>query len=365
MEADILQNPLGALGAVFEIHMVEINGAVGGVGVFIGPLAGDGGDLAQHLRHPLGAGRGAGQHHEDHGNHHEGHHDLGDVGEVGDELSGLQGTGVDHLTAEPHDGDDGPVDNQHHQGHVDDHPAEGPEGGVFQIVVALRELLPLPVLPDEGLYHPDARQVLLDHQVQRVGLLLEGAEQGPCRRQQDDHHHRQQGQRRQENAAEPVADADGEEQGGHQHYRGPDHQAHGHHQGHLEVVHVVGQPGHQGGGGKALDVGKGEGLDVVELCPAEVRPEAHARHGGRHRRPQAEAQGGHRQGHHQPALAQNVGLVGICDAHVHDVAHHQGDQQLEDGLHGAARHTRQNPRGVGPGVGPELFRHVSDSSLRF
>ncbi len=370
MEAHVLQNPLAAFGVVLERHVVKVDGAVRRFGrkavrPGLGSTVGDGGGLAEDLRHPLGAGHSAGQHHKDHGNHHEGHHDLGDIGEVGDELPGLQRSGVDHLPAEPHDGDDGSVDNQHHDGHIDDHLAKGPEGGVFQVVVPLRELLPLVVPPDEGLHHPDTRQIFLHHQIQRVGFLLERAEQGPGGHQKKGHHRQQKRQGYQEDVAEPIADADGKEEGGDQHHRGPDHQTHRHHQGHLQVVHVVGEPGHQGGGGKPLDVGKGEGLNVVVLRPAEVGPEAHAGHGGRHRRPQAEAQGGHRQNNHQRTLSQNVGLVAIGDSHIHNVAHHQGDQQFEHGLHGTASHARENPQGVGPGMGPELVSHVSESSLRF
>ena len=130
-------------------------------------------------------------------------------------------------------------------------------------------------------------------------------------------------------------------------------------------MHIVGQPGHQGGGGKPFDVGKGEGLDVVVLRPAEVGPEAHAGNRRRYRRSQAKQQGGHRQDNHKPPLSQNKGLVPIGDADVHNVAHHQGNQQLEHGLHGAARHARCNPQGIGPGMGPEFLGHTWASSLRF
>ena len=364
VDVHVPQDPLGGLGVVLEGDVVEIDAAVlylGGdgsaavIGVGDGPVVGDGGAFLQHLPDAAGTGHGPGHHHEDHGYHHQGNHDLGDVGEEGDELSGLQGPGKDHLAAEPHDGDDGAVDDQHHDGHIDDHHAEGPLGVVLQVQVALGELLPLVVLPDEGLHHPDAGQVLLDHQVQRVGPLLHGAEQGAGLGEDQRHGHRQQRQRHQKDIAELTADADGEKQGAHQHHRGPHQQPHTEHQRHLQVVDVVGQARHQRGGGKFLDIGKGVFLDVVILRRAETRAEAHARRGGAGGGSQAEGQGHHGHHHHQNALAQDVALVPGGDAHIHNVAHHQRDQQLKDRLRRTAPDAQGNPAGVRP----HIFRHVA------
>ena len=187
MQINIPQNPLGAGEVIFEGNMVKINAAVFhlsrhlaavGAGIQLGFVIGDGRLFPQYLGNPASTGDGPGHHHEDHGNHHKGHHDLGDVGEKCDELAGFQRTGVHHLTAEPHDGDDGAVDDQHHDGHVDDHHAEGLFRIGLQIQVALGKFFPLMVFPHKGLDHPDARQILLDHQVQGIGLLLHGPEPG-------------------------------------------------------------------------------------------------------------------------------------------------------------------------------------------
>ena len=155
---------------------------------------------------------------------------MRDIGEKGDELARFQRPGVDHLTAEPHNGDDGAVDNEHHNGHIHHHGAEGPQGGILQILVPPRELLSLVILPDKGFHHADARQVLLHHQVQRVGLFLEGAEHGPHPGQDDRHRRQQQRQGHQEHVTELIADADGQDQGADKHHRGPDQQPHPHHQ---------------------------------------------------------------------------------------------------------------------------------------
>ena len=79
----------------------------------------------------------------------------------------------------------------------------------------------------------------------------------------------------QEYLAQLQADGQGHDQGGDQHYRGPDQHAHAHHQGHLHRRNVVGEPGDQGCGGKMLNVGKGEPLHLGIFRGADVGAEAH------------------------------------------------------------------------------------------
>ena len=367
VQIHIPQDPLGAGGIIFEGHMVKVDAAVmdgsgNGLAVLVllrdRRLIGDGGHFLQYFHDSSGAGHGPGHHHEHHGHHHQRDHDLGDIGEVGQELAGLQRALVDHVAAEPHDSDDGAVDDEHHHRHVDDHHAEGLLGCSTQVIVALGELLPLVVLLYEGLHHPDAGEVLLHHQVQRVGLFLEGAEQGAGLGQNEGHHHDQKGQRHQEDVAELIADADGQKQCRHQHHRGAHQKAHAHHQRHLHVVDVVGQAGHERGRGKLLDVGKGKLLDMAVLGGAQIGAEALAGNGGAGRAAQAEAQRHHGHDHHLDALPGHIGLIGICDADVHDIAHHQGDEQLKDGLHGAARNAQDDPPAVWPQMRPKCFSHV-------
>ena len=222
VEVHVLQDPLRAGEVILEGDVIEVDGAVFHlrgdhaallVRLALGLGVGDGGALAEHLHDPAGAGHGPAHHHEHHGHHHQRHHDLGDIGEVGQQLAGLQSPGIDHLAAEPHDGDDGAVDDEHHHGHIDDHHAEGLLGGILQIQVALGKLFPLMVLTDEGLDHPDTGQILLDHQVQGVGLFLQGAEKRTCLAQNQGHCYDQQRQRHQKDIAELVADGNGEKQG--------------------------------------------------------------------------------------------------------------------------------------------------------
>ena len=74
---------------------------------------------------------------------------MHDIGKIGHELTGLQRAGIHHLPAEPHNGDDGAVNDEHHDGHIDDHHAKGLLGNLFQALIALGKFLPFVVLTDE------------------------------------------------------------------------------------------------------------------------------------------------------------------------------------------------------------------------
>ena len=83
-----------------------------------------------------------------------------------------------------------------------------------------------------------------------------------------------------------------------------------------------------------LNVGKGEPLHLGIFRGADVGAETHTGPGGQSRRPHAHHQG--RQGHedHFQAHGQNVLLVAVGNAHVHDLAHGLGQQQLQHSLAG-------------------------------
>ncbi|MPM99429.1 hypothetical protein SDC9_146620 [bioreactor metagenome] len=163
MKAYVLQHPLGAFVAVSEAYILKIHGAGFHCRAGLGLCVGDGGNLIQHLTDALCAGDGAGHHHKNHGNHHQGNQNFRNVGEKGGEAAHLHGPGENHFPAEPHDGNDGSVDNQHHHGHVHYHSAKGFFGGFPQAVVPFGEFLLLMLLTDKGFYHPDAGEVFLHH----------------------------------------------------------------------------------------------------------------------------------------------------------------------------------------------------------
>ena len=149
VEINVAEVPLLRVAAVLEGHMVKVHGAVGHRQIRRGGPIGDVWDLVQHLRHALGAGNGPGEHHHDHGHHHQAHEHLGDIGEEGGQEAHLQFPGLDQGSAVPHDGDDGAVGDEHHNGHVHYHEPKGPLRDAPQSVVALAEFLLLIVLPDE------------------------------------------------------------------------------------------------------------------------------------------------------------------------------------------------------------------------
>ena len=93
-------------------------------------------------------------------------------------------------------------------------------------------------------------------------------------------------------------------------------------------------------------------MNVVVLGLAQVGPKALPRVGGEKGGgdPQGHGDQGHE--HHQSAPPQNVAGVAGGDAGVHDVRHHQGEQQLEHRLAGGAEHPQGDPLPVPPGVWP-------------
>ena len=83
-----------------------------------------------------------------------------------------------------------------------------------------------------------------------------------------------------------------------QHHRRAQQDAQRHHEGELQVVDVVGQPGDQRRGAELVDVGEGELLHLGEQRVAQVGAEAHAADGGQPHDDDAEADGRQGQQHH-------------------------------------------------------------------
>ena len=360
-KAHVPQDPGRVFLVVAKVHMVQLHTSIPYFRPGIRVPIREGGDLVQDLSHPSGTGHRAGHHHEHHGDHHKGHHDLQDIGEIYRQVSVVQGPLVHHAAAEPQDGNHRGVDNQHHDGHIDDYRAKGPLGRGFQVLVPTGELLLLPRLLDEGLHHTNARQIFLHHQIQRVGLFLEGLEQGAGPHQNDGHRHRQNRQGYQKHLAQPGADTHGEHQGRKEHHRRADHQPHPEHQGHLKIAHVVGQARHQGSGREPLDVGEGEVLDMVILRLPQIRPETHTRKSGQGRCSHAQAQGHQGHPHHLASFPQDICRISRRNADVHNVTHDHGNQEFKDRLPRRTGHSQQKKPPVRPDAGPEP-PHITASS---
>ena len=375
-EVDIRQVPLGAVGMVFEVNVVKADGTVGEGELPLGAVTGDllhgivVGDLRlllQHLHNALAAGDGAGQHHHHHGHHHQGHENFGGVGEEGQQVAGEHLAAGHIVTAQPHDGYDGAAHNEVHHGDEGHHEAEGPLRRLAERLAALEEFLLLPVLPDERLHHPDSVQILLHHQIQSVGGLLQGGEEGPHIPQYDEHHQRQQRQDHQKDLTQLQTDAKGHHQSGDEHHRSPYQHPHPHHQGHLHRRDVVGEPGDEGGSGKVLDVGKGEALYLPVLCVTDVGAEAHAGLGGQRRCAHAQRQTDQGHQHHLQAHGKDVAAVSgaavAADAVVHDAAHGLGQHQLQHRFACRAEDAQQDVDPIPLGIRGKLAYHSSVSSI--
>ena len=350
---------------ILEIHMVKADIAVFHRQVGVRLTVGDLRLLLQNLLNTLGAGDGTGQEHQHHGHHHQGHQDLAGIGEESHQVAGQQ-RALRHIVAtQPHDRHDGAAHQQDHHRHEHHHKAEGPLGGVPQLVAALAELLLLLVLPDEGFHHPHGVQVLLHHKVHIVGGALQRGEKGPYVPDNDHHRDDQQRHHHQKHLTQIKADLCGLDDGGDQHDRSADAHAHAHEQRHLHRGHVVGQAGDQGRGGKMLDIGKGKPLHLLIFRLTHLRTEAHGGLGGEHRRAYAACQRQQRQHQHFQAQQHNVAPVAAGDAHVHDIAHGLGQLQLQHRLRDGAGHAQQDPLAIALGIGIKGSHSVSSCvSLR-
>ena len=369
VEIHMLQGvQLGLLG-VAEGHILKIDGAVLHV---LHRLFGGGevGRLRQNLRAPAHGGPGHNHHHEHHGEHHQAGENLGGVGEHGAELAGghprpgqIAG-GDDHFRAEPGDEQNAGVDAQLHNGvaqrqdvlRLGEQPVDLPGGA--------GEFLHLLFLPDEALHHPDPVDILLHHIVQRVVGLEHLVENLEHQGHQPKEHQHQQRQGDAVHQAQLHADAHGGDQGQRQHHRAADGHADHHLEGVLDVGHIGGQPGDNGGGGEFVDVGEAEFLDMVVHVMAQVLGEARPGLGGENRRSGAEAQGGQGADHQQQGLTNHNRHILHDDAVVIELGHHQGDQHLHGHLADHADGAENGGPFVFPDAPGKTFYHswVSSSS---
>ena len=233
----------------------------------------EGAFFLQHFPDPLDRFFRKGQHHQDHGHHHQGPQDLEAVGEQGGKLTDVQQPatgGEDQPGAlgqkENHDS----VDADLHQGIVQGHdPFPFGEQGL-DLPGGCVEFSGFRFFPDKGFHHPDALDVFFHFVVQGIvlGEPLPEQAQGPpgdlvqAPAQHRDHHQKAQGH--------PASHVPGHEKGGQQVEGGPESCAHQHHEGHLDVLDVRGEPGHQRGGREPVDVPEGKLLDLAEHVLAEI-----------------------------------------------------------------------------------------------
>ena len=233
MQVDVRQVPALRRGVILEIHVIEPDIAVVhsqcGIGLGIGDL----GLFVQHLHDAPAAGDGTGQEHQHHGHHHQGHQDLAGIGEERHQVAGEQGALRHVVTAQPHQRHRGAAHDHDYDGHEHHHEPKGPLRRVAELIAAALEFLLLPLLADEGFHHADGVQILLHHQIQIIGGVLQRREKRPHVADDDDHREDQQRHCHQEHLAQVQTDLHGLYQRRHQHHRRTHTHAHAHEHGHL------------------------------------------------------------------------------------------------------------------------------------
>jgi hypothetical protein len=163
----------GALGArVGEADAAELERApLGDLGDGVVGLA-HGRRRVEHLDDALGGDRRSGDHRHHERDHHDGEEDLDEIGEVGDHRPDLHLAGADAVAADPDHRDARDVDDQHHGRERGGHQAAGPESGLGEFVVGLREAGGLLRFAHERPHHPHARDLLAQHEIDAVDAHL-------------------------------------------------------------------------------------------------------------------------------------------------------------------------------------------------
>ena len=206
--------------------------------------------------------------------------DQGEIGQKGHDLAPLHPSGIHPQSAHQHHQRQSRIQQEVRDGIGHGHdpaslllrPAGGMVGGL--------EPLPLPALAGQGLDDPDAGGILpqdADHRVHRLlGLGVEGdapaGHQGDGQEGQQAYRQLDQGQHR-------LLEEGQHQSAQHQHGR-PDAAPLDLVEHLVDVVGVVGQPGHHGGGGEPVHLGAGKGLYPVVQIPAQLPGHLHGDPGG-------------------------------------------------------------------------------------
>ena len=166
--------------------------------------------------------------------------------------------------------------------------------------------------------------------------------------QQDHGHQVDRGQAR--------ADGEGHDHGHDHGGGGTDAQPQDHHVGHLQVGHIGGQTGDETGGAELVDVGEGEGLDVLIHGLAQVPGKTGRGIGAVLGTQQTGHQTQQGQDQHEDTHLGDVGHVAQFHALVDDGGHQQGD----DHFHG---HFEEHADGGEDGV-PLEFLHMGQKCFQ-
>lgn len=272
VQIDILQHRFPRAAFIGKFHVVEGHGPVGH-GLHRVCRRREGALFPQHFHDPLDAFFRKGQHDHDHGQHHEGAQDLEAVGQQGGKLPDVQGLslgGQDQFGPLGQQKHHDPVDADLHQGVVQGHVPFAFGEELLHLFGGFVEFGDFLFFPHKGLDHPDALDVLFHFIVQGVVLRKAHPELGHGYYGDLVQPHRQDGDHNQKAQGHAAAHVPGHKKRRQQVEGRPEGRADQHHESHLDVLDVGGEPGHQGGGGEPVDVAEGEFLDLVEYVLAQV-----------------------------------------------------------------------------------------------
>ncbi len=333
-EAYVREDWVPAVVTVAERHVLEDDSALNFVhGDCTRPVL-DLGNRVQDLHNAPGGGVGG----RDLARHHAEHHDGEDgAEEVVDKSHYLADAACtrEHLEpAEVDDGDGAKVENRHHDGEEHAHELGDPEGDPVELKVRRLEPPALVVPPDEGLDHPDAGEVLLEHLVQVLDALLDTGEEGLDDPDENCDQDQGQGEQGEHHGSEPKVGGEHYADATYEHQRRHGEHSEAHADDHLDLVYVAGEPCQELPRGEVVEVAEAICLYLLEHRLPQVRLEAP---GGPHRENgvtnhQRSAQDAYAD--HQEAGPQDEGHVSHCDAVVDDDLNEPRDRQLSENING-------------------------------
>ena len=361
MQIHFLQRPVLGGGGIAEGYAFKVDGAIGHFGDGIG-----GGSqvrlFSQQLIAAAHGGAGHGHHNEYHTHTHQRREDLGSISKHGGQAAGGQTVerviagGYHQMGAYPRDAEHTNVDAGHHHRGVQRKDLFGFGEGVGQIFGDVGEFFRFPLFPDEGFDHPDAVDIFLHHIVQLIqhfeALIKDLEDHGG----QADQGYDQNGHHLQVDGAQLGGDLQGHHQRQYQHHHAADGHTDHHLEGHLQVGHIAGEAGDDGGGGEFIDIGETEVLHTIEHIVAEIFCKTGGGFGGENGGCHAKAQA-HQGADHQ---LQRTGEdnVHILQFHtpVVQILHYQGDQHF----HGDFANHTQGAENGGPFIFPDAPGQSSD-----
>ena len=219
------------------------------------------------------------------------------------------------MGTEPRECHDAAIDHEHHNGMVDGLQGLGLDEEAVKCLGSLAEFRILEILANKGLHHTDGRDVLLHGAVQVVVFLEHLGEELHGLRKDEEERDTEDDERNEENL---KIDKDAHQHRENHVERCPHGNAHQHLEGVLQVRDIGGKAGDESRGGKLVDVGEREGLNVLEHGITKVVGKSCGCLGRAAPRKDAEQQRECSQHNHQSAVETDVAKIAGGNAAVNN-----------------------------------------------